>query len=54
LAVGLREKLGTLQERALRVGSLQVRDVELDTYVARVAGMIAELLPDRLVNFNCP
>jgi 3-oxoacyl-[acyl-carrier-protein] synthase-1 len=50
---GLRETLGTLQERRTGLAPCKFETVELDTYVGEVAGIDAEPLPDRLVNFNC-
>jgi 3-oxoacyl-[acyl-carrier-protein] synthase-1 len=50
---GLRETLGTLQERRTGLAPCKFETVELDTYVGEAAGIDAEPLPDRLVNFNC-
>jgi 3-oxoacyl-[acyl-carrier-protein] synthase I len=50
---GLRETLGTLQERRTGLAPCKFETVQLDTYVGEVAGIDAEPLPDRLVNFNC-
>jgi 3-oxoacyl-[acyl-carrier-protein] synthase-1 len=50
---GLRETLGTLQERRTGLAPCRFETVELDTYVGEVAGIDAEPLPDRLANFNC-
>jgi 3-oxoacyl-[acyl-carrier-protein] synthase I len=50
---GLRETLGTLQERRTGLAPCKFETVELDTYVGEVAGIDAEPLPDRLANFNC-
>jgi 3-oxoacyl-[acyl-carrier-protein] synthase-1 len=50
---GLRETLGTLQERRTGLAPCKFETVELDTYVGEVAGIDAEPLPGRLVNFNC-
>jgi 3-oxoacyl-[acyl-carrier-protein] synthase-1 len=50
---GLRETLGTLRERRTGLAPCRFETVELDTYVGEVAGIDAEPLPHRLVNFNC-
>jgi 3-oxoacyl-[acyl-carrier-protein] synthase-1 len=50
---GLRETLGTLRERRTGLAPCKFETVELDTYVGEVAGIDAETLPRRLVNFNC-
>jgi 3-oxoacyl-[acyl-carrier-protein] synthase I len=50
---GLRETLGTLQERRTGLAPCKFETVELDTYVGEVAGVDAEPLPGRLANFNC-
>ena len=50
---GLRETLGTLQERRTGLTPCKFETVELDTYVGEVAGVDAEPLPGRLANFNC-
>ena len=50
---GLRETLGTLQERRTGLAPCRFETVELDTYVGEVAGIDAEPLPDRVANFNC-
>ena len=50
---GLRETLGTLQERRTGLAPCKFETVELDTYVGEVAGIDAEPLPERLANFNC-
>lgn len=50
---GLRETLGTLQERRTGLAPCRFETVELDTYIGEVAGVDAEPLPERLANFDC-